>query len=101
MRASPLRRLWAIPVIWLPALTALWIFVSTRDWEHGWRQFQLGHHVNFPPRAKSGPRPEAIQTAQHVATATVHIVELAAFAVAAIALTGKDHARRQNGALVE
>ena len=86
MRASPLKRLWAIPLIWLPALTALWIFVATRDWEHGWRQFQLGHHVNFPPRAKPGPPPEAIQTAQHVAAASLQLVELATFAIAALAL---------------
>jgi hypothetical protein len=86
MRASPLKRLWALPLIWLPALTALWIFVATRDWEHGWRQFQLGHHVDFPPRAKPGPRPEAIKTAQHLAAAVLQIAELATFAIAALAL---------------
>jgi hypothetical protein len=104
MRASPLKRLWAIPLIWLPALTALWIFVSTRDWEHGWRHFQLGHHVNFPPRAKPGPRPEAIQTARHVATAVLQIAELATFAIAALALVvlaSRAHHRTRRARAIE
>lgn len=104
MRASPLKRLWAVPLIWLPTLTALWIFVSTRDWEHGWRQFQLGHHVTFPPRAKPGPRPEAIQTAQHVAAASLQIAELATFAIAALALavlTSRAHHRTRRARAIE
>jgi hypothetical protein len=104
MRASPLKRLWAIPLIWLPAITALWIFVATRDWEHGWRQFQLGHHVNFPPRAKPGPRPEAIQTAQHVAGAVLHIAELATFAIAVVALVvlaSRAHHRARRARAIE
>ena len=104
MRASPLKRLWAIPLIWLPALTALWIFVSTRDWEHGWRQFQLGHHVDFPPRAKPGPRPEAIQAAQHVAAAVLQIAEFATFAIAALALVvlaSRAHHRTRRARAIE
>ena len=104
MRASPLKRLWAIPLIWLPALTALWIFVSTRDWEHGWRQFQLDHHVNFPPRAKPGPKPGAIQTAQHGAAAVLQIAELATFVIAALALVvlaSRAHHRTQRGRAIE
>jgi hypothetical protein len=104
MRASPLKRLWAIPLIWLPALTALWIFVSTRDWEHGWRQFQLGHHLTFPPRAKPGPNPEAIQTAQHIATAALQFVELATFAIAAVALAvlaSRAHHRTRRSRAIE
>jgi hypothetical protein len=104
MRASPLKRLWAIALIWLPALTGLWIFVSTRDWEHGWRQFQLRHHVNFPPRAKPGPRPGAIQTAQHVAAAVLQMAELATFAIAALALAvlaSRAHHRTRRARAIE
>jgi hypothetical protein len=104
MRASPLKRLWAIPLIWLPALTALWIIVATRDWEHGWRQFQLGHHVDFPPRAKPGPRPEAVQIAQHVATAVLQLAELATFASAALALAvlaSRAHHRTRRARAIE
>jgi hypothetical protein len=86
MRASPLKRLWTIPLIWLPAFAGLWIYVSTRDWVHSSRQIQLGHDLTFPPRAKRGPKPEAIQTAEHVAAAAPHIAELVALAIAAVAL---------------
>jgi hypothetical protein len=104
MRASPLKRLWAIALIWLPGLTALLVFVSTRDWGHGWRQFQLGHHVTFPPRAKPGPRPEAIQTAQHIAAAALQLAELATFAITALALAvlaSRAHHRTQRARAIE
>ncbi len=104
MRASPLKRLWAIPLIWLPALTTLWIFVATRDWEHGWRQIQLGHHLTFPPRAKRGPKPEAIQTGEHVAAATLQLAELAAFAIGAVALVmlaSRAHHRARRARAIE
>ena len=66
MRAPLKVRLLTIPLVILPALAGLWLYVSTRDWEHLRRQFELGHDLTFPPRAKPGPTPEAIDdVAQH------------------------------------
>ena len=45
---SPRSRLLTIPLVWLPALTALWLYAATRDWSHTWRQLQMGHPVAGP-----------------------------------------------------
>jgi hypothetical protein len=86
MRASPLTRLWTIPLIWLPALGALWVYVATRDWSHSWRQITIGHNLTWPPRAERGPKPEAVQTAEQVVGAMIHLVELALVVAVAFAL---------------
>jgi hypothetical protein len=86
MTASPVKRLWTIPLIWLPAFAALWLYLATRDWVHSWRQIQLGHDLTFPPRAQRGPRPQGIQTAEHIAGVTLHIAELAAVGITAVAI---------------
>jgi hypothetical protein len=86
VRASPKKRLLAIPLIWLPALAGLWIYISTRDFAHSWRQVVIGHDVTWPPRAKRGPKPEAIQAAQHAFTTALHIAEIAAALLAGLAL---------------
>jgi hypothetical protein len=85
MRASRLKRLWTIPLIWLPAFAALSIYVSILDWAHSWRQIQMGHHLTWLPRPKRGPEPGAIQTAEHVAAMTLRIAEFTAVAIAAVA----------------
>jgi hypothetical protein len=86
MRGSPKTRLLAIPLIWLPALAALWIYISTRDFAHSWRQLVMGHNLTWPPRTKRGPQPEAIQTAQHALTTALYIAEIAAALLAGLAL---------------
>src|SRR3989442_1435761 len=86
MRAPPKKRLPAILLIWLPALVGLWAYTATRDWAHSWRQVEMGHHLTWPPRAKRGPKPEAIQMAGDVLGAGIHILELALAAVAALAV---------------
>jgi hypothetical protein len=85
MRASPKRRLLAIPLVWFPALTALWLYVSTRDWAHTLRQIEMGHPLTRP-RLKDGQPPQAIETARHVAATTLHLAELGAAALAGIGL---------------
>jgi hypothetical protein len=44
MRASPKLRLLTIVFVFLPALLGLWIYISTRDWAHLARQYELGHN---------------------------------------------------------
>ena len=98
MRAAPSRRLWTIPLLWLPALAAAWIYISTRDWSHSRRQLTMGHNLTWPPRAKRGPNPEAIQTAEHVLRAALHLVELALLGAAAsmvVVLINRAHHRRR------
>jgi hypothetical protein len=85
MRASPRKRLWAIPLIWLPALTALWLYIATRDWARTWRQIEMGHPITWP-RAKRGDSPPAIETAQHLAATTIHVAGIAAAILAALVL---------------
>jgi hypothetical protein len=85
MRASPKTRLLALPLVWLPALTALTLYIATRDWAHTWRQFNMGHPITWP-RAKRGDSPHAIETAQHVASTTLHLAEVTAMVLAALGL---------------
>jgi hypothetical protein len=85
MRASPLKRLWAIPLIWLPALTTLWLYIATRDWVHTWPQLQMGDAITWP-RANRGDSPQVMETAQHVAATTGQLAEIAAAILAATSL---------------
>jgi hypothetical protein len=85
MRASPKRRLLAIPLVWFPGLAALWLYVSTRDWAHSWRQVEMGHPLGWP-RLKDGEPPQAIETAHRIAATTVHLGELGAAALGAMGL---------------
>jgi hypothetical protein len=85
MRASPLKRLWTIPLIWLPALTALWLYIATRDWAHTRRQIEIGHPITWP-RAKRGDSPPPIETAQHVAATALRLAEIAGAIFAAVSL---------------
>ena len=85
MTASPKTRLLALPLVWLPALTALALYIATRDWAHTWRQFDMGHPITWP-RAKRGDSPQAIEAAQHVANTALHLAEITAVALAAVAL---------------
>jgi hypothetical protein len=86
MRASPLKRLWAIPLIWLPALVGLWMYVGTRDWAHSWRQIRMGHDLTWPPRPKPGPKPKVIQIAEHALGTAIHLLEIALVVAAACTL---------------
>ena len=71
---APLKvRMLAIPLVWVPALLGSWIYISTHDFAHTWRQIQLGHPPTFPPRAKDGPRPESLDAAQHALGTTLHV----------------------------
>jgi len=84
MRASPRVRLLTLLFVFLPALLALAIYVAARDWTHLARQFEMGHKITWPPRAKPGPKPQIFGTAQHAA---LHAVRVAAVALgAAVAL---------------
>jgi hypothetical protein len=85
VRASPVKRLWAIPLIWLPALTALWLYIATRDWAHTWRQIEIGHPMTWP-RAKPDDSPPAVETVQHVAASAIQLAEIAAAILAAVSL---------------
>src|SRR5215207_4745662 len=42
-------RLLAIPLLWLPVLGAAWLYASTHDLGHTWRQFQRGRPLTWPP----------------------------------------------------
>ena len=72
---SPRSRLLAIPLVWLPALTALWLYAATRDWSHTWRQLQMGHPVSWP-RPKHGPTPGVAQGTERVAAVALRIAEV-------------------------
>ena len=72
---SPRSRLLAIPLVWLPALTALWLYAATRDWSHTWRQLQMGHPVSWP-RPKHGPTPRAVQDTERIAAVALRIAEV-------------------------
>src|SRR4051812_12170487 len=65
VRASPMVRLLTLAFVVLPVLLGLWIYVSTRDWPHLRRQYELGHTPTWPPRAEAGGKPEVLDTAQH------------------------------------
>jgi hypothetical protein len=99
---SARKRLWAIPLVWLPALTALYVYVSTRDWPHTWRQIQLGHPIGWP-RPKHGHTPHALDHARHIASVTLHVTEIAlgslVVAAALVALSRTRHRRHRIGAL--
>lgn len=59
------------PLVWLPALGALAVYVSSRDWGHLGRQLEMGHDATWPPRAKPG------YDAPHAVEVAVTLVELA------------------------
>jgi hypothetical protein len=42
-------RLLAIPLLWLPLLSAAWLYASTHELGHTWRQFQRGRPLTWPP----------------------------------------------------
>jgi len=85
MRASPKVRLFTLAFVFLPALLGLWIYVSTRDWAHLRRQYELGHELTWPLRVKSGDKPEVLDTAQHTAAAMLDALRLVA--IGALLLT--------------
>ena len=71
---APLKvRMLAIPLVWVPAVLGAWIYVSTHDFAHTWRQIQLGHPPTFPPPAKEGSRPESLDTAQQALGTVLHV----------------------------
>jgi len=74
--APPKVRLLTLAFVLLPAILALSLYVSTRDWAHLARQYQLGHTPTLPPRAKPGPKPEALGAAQHTAVAVFQVLRL-------------------------
>ena len=47
-------RLLAIPLLWLPLLSAAWLYASTHDLGHMWRQLQRGRPLNWPPPTREG-----------------------------------------------
>jgi ABC-type Fe3+ transport system permease subunit len=76
---APLKvRLLAIPLVILPLLAGLVLYIATRDWEHLRRQYELGHKPTLPPRTKEGPKPEAIDAAQHTLASVFEIACLIA-----------------------
>jgi len=90
---APLKvRLLVIPLVILPLLGGLALYVATRDWEHLRRQYELGHKPTLPPRTKDGPKPEAIDAAQHTLASVFEIACL--IAVCALLLTLAIVARR-------
>lgn len=81
---TPLKgRMLAIPLVWMPALLGAWIYISTHDLAHTWRQIQLGHPPTLPPRAKDGPRPESLDTAQQALGSVLRVLAIAAMVMAA------------------
>ena len=53
MRASPKVRLLTLAFVFLPALLGLAIYISTRDWAHLARQFEMGHRLTWPPACEA------------------------------------------------
>ena len=77
MRALPKSRLLTIPLLWLPGILGLWIYGSTRDWGHFWRQYEMGH-PSWSPHAKLDAEPETLTAAQHALAVGVHVAAIAA-----------------------
>jgi hypothetical protein len=70
----------------VPALVGLWIYISTRDWAHLARQYQLGHKPTWPPRPKPGPNPEVLDAAQHTANGRLPALGLVVIAIVLVAI---------------
>ena len=86
MRASAKVRLLIVAFVFVPALAGLWLYISTRDWAQLWRQAQLGRDLTFPPRAKDGPQPAAIDATEQALAAAVHVLQLVAITTLLLAL---------------
>jgi hypothetical protein len=98
VRASPRVRLLTLGLVFVPALVALWVYLSTRDWGDLLRQYEMGHKPSWPPRARRAARPEAIHTAQHAATtavAALRWIGIVVIALAAAALISRALQRRR------
>src|SRR4051812_35214720 len=74
MTASRRARLLAIPLVWLPIALALWLYASTHDLAHSRHELQTGHPVTWPPRPKTGARPEALDALHHVLAAATSVL---------------------------
>jgi hypothetical protein len=81
MRASLRARLVILAVVFLPALLTLWLYVSTRDWEYLFRQYELGHKPTWPPRTKPGSSPEILDGAPQTPADIAQVIALVAAGV--------------------
>ncbi|HEX5852364.1 MAG TPA: hypothetical protein VFY36_04670, partial [Solirubrobacteraceae bacterium] len=86
MTRSRRTRLLAIPLVWLPTILGVGVYVCTRDFAHTRRQVALGHHVTWPPRAKPGPKPAAVDATERLLGTLVHLATIAALGVGVIAV---------------
>lgn len=92
MTLSPRARL-LFPLVWLPALGALALYIASRDWQHLGRQMQMGHHITWPPRAKPGyHEPHGVEVIGSVGGLVAQLVVYAL--VAAVALVAVVTVRR-------
>jgi hypothetical protein len=104
MKASLNVRLLVIALVILPLLGGLALYIATRDWEHLGRQYELGHKPTFPPRAKDGPTPPVVDSAQKAIATAMNIVTIGAqlaIAIAIAILATRVRARRRRLRTIE
>jgi hypothetical protein len=96
------RRLWAVPLVWVPVLTVAWLDARTRDWSHAWRQLQLGHPVTWP-RAKRHSASAGSGALDYLAAHGLRVAEIGLAASAAVGLAlaaSRLRARRRRAASI-
>ena len=86
MRATRRRRLPLIPLIWLPALAALYWYVTSRDWAHMARQYRMGHTPTWPRTKHDYHPPGVLRAASSTADPMLDLVGIALLVAAALAL---------------
>jgi hypothetical protein len=103
MTATRRRRLPLIPVIWLPAFAALYWYVTSRDWAHMARQYEMGHTPTWPRIKRGYHPPAAVHSAVSVVGTLAHLALIAAVVaavLAAVAVVRRGFARRWRASAV-
>ncbi len=78
---APLKvRLLMIPLVWIPAAMAAWVYLSTHDLKRMWRRVQAGHPLYWPP-PRRGPKPAPLRDAQNLLATAIAVLRIAALVV--------------------
>ena len=86
MTATRRRRLPLIPLIWLPAFAALYWYLTSRDWAHLGRQYDMGHTPTAPRVRHDYEPPAAVHTAESVLEISARVLLIAAVVATALAV---------------
>lgn len=86
MTAARRRRVPLIPLIWLPAFAALYWYVSSRDWAHMARQYEMGHTPTWPRVTHGYHSPGVVRTALSIVSTIGHLLALGLLVMGALAI---------------